>query len=226
MLMSLRPAVLAGLLAGVFAFLPLAPEAGEAASESLLAETRQQSFSGPPERPRRHLRVSEPASLAAEEAEAVYLDLRAVLAKSYAAAGDAAGTHYQDWTRHNRAPFASATHGRRYVNVYANDLARAYGRSFLNRFLPVGAVVAKDSFVVTGDGAIAPGPLFVMEKMPGGFNYVTGDWRYSMITPEGKLAGQTLGEGAEKVEFCIACHLAREAQDHLFFVPPDFRLLN
>jgi len=34
-----------------------------------------------------------------------------------------------------------------------------------------------------------------------------------------------VGEGDEKVEFCIACHLAQEINDHLFFVPPDVRRL-
>jgi len=224
----LRPAVLAGLLAGLLGLLAAPVLTQESAMrvaspDGGLVDYR---FSGPPEHPRRHLRVSDPASLSAEEAETVYLGLRDSLQQSYAASGDSAGKGYQAWTRHNRAPFNSLTHGRRYVNVYANETAADYGKGSLDAPLPVGAMIAKDSFVVTADGEIAPGPLFVMEKMPSGFNYVSGDWRYSMITPAGELAGRTLGEGAERVEFCIACHLAREDQDHLFFVPPDFRPLN
>ena len=34
--------------------------------------------------------------------------------------------------------------------------------------LPVGAIIAKDSFVVAKDGTLTPGPLFVMEKWPKG----------------------------------------------------------
>ena len=30
-------------------------------------------------------------------------------------------------------------------------------------------------------------------------------------------------EDAERVEYCIGCHLAAEHQDHLFFVPEDYR---
>jgi len=71
---------------------------------------------------------------------------------------------------------------------------------------------------------VAPGPLFLMEKMPAGFNYVSGDWRYTMIMPDGRIFGVTKGENAERVEYCITCHLAREDNDHLFFVPEAFRV--
>ena len=33
----------------------------------------------------------------------------------------------------------------------------------------------------------------------------------------------TGGEGAERVEYCIGCHLAREDLDHLYFVPEERR---
>jgi hypothetical protein len=89
--------------------------------------------------------------------------------------------------------------------------------------LPAGAIIAKDSFVVAKDGSLTLGPLFVMEKMEKGFSYVSGDWRYSMVMPDGSFFGETNGENAERVEFCIGCHLAREKYDHLYFVPSKFR---
>jgi len=39
-----------------------------------------------------------------------------------------------------------------------------------------------------------------MEKMPSGFSYVTGDWRYSMIMPDGSLFGETRGANDERVD--------------------------
>ncbi len=60
--------------------------------------------------------------------------------------------------------------------------------------------------------------------MPRGFSYVSGDWKYSLIQPDGTLLGETKGNGAQRVEYCIACHLAKESQDHLFYVPPAYRL--
>ncbi|MEO3430003.1 cytochrome P460 family protein [Pelagibius sp. CAU 1746] len=199
-------------------------EPGFSGSEaSAAAEPRGYRFSGPPERPRRHFRVSNPAILSAAEAESIYDGLKAEMARRYAASGDAAAASYQGWARFNTAPYGSSTHGRRYVNNYANDIARGYGKAGTAGRLPVGSIVAKDSFIVTEKGEVQPGPLYVMEKMPAGFSYVTGDWRYSVITGAGELAGRTEGPGAARVEFCIACHLAREKEDHLFYVPESFR---
>ncbi|GAB4224210.1 MAG: hypothetical protein Tsb0032_28300 [Kiloniellaceae bacterium] len=214
------------------AFLALALAAGGAASAAAQtspersqggSELSVQRFSGPAEHPRRHYRISDPAQLGPTTAQAFYEELRADLREGYAQSGDVTAGSYQTWVRFNTAPYNSMTHGRRYVNNYANDIAGAYGAAEQAGRFPVGSVVAKDSFVVTQSGEVEPGPLFVMEKMPAGFNYVTGDWRYSMVTADGTLAGRTGGPGEARVEFCISCHLAREAQDHLFFVPPAFR---
>lgn len=202
---------------------PAKPPTLTGSEAAMAVEVPAQRFSGPPEYPRRHFRINNPAALSAPEAEAIYDGLRQEMARRYAASGDATAAAYQGWTRFNTAPYGSSTHGRRYVNNYANDVAWGYGRAEEAGRLPVGSVIAKDSFVVTDDGGIQPGPLFVMEKMPAGFNYVSGDWRYSVITGAGELAGRTAGPGAERVEFCISCHLAREEEDHLFFVPEAFR---
>ncbi|WP_193370515.1 cytochrome P460 family protein [Pelagibius marinus] len=218
-----RACLAAALLAIGAGAQPAAAQTATGSQAAVGAEGPAQRFSGPAERPRRHFRVSDPVELSAEEAEEIYLGLRRELARGYAASGDAAAGAYQGWTRFNTAPYGSMTHGRRYVNNYANEIARAYGAPEQAGRFPVGSVIAKDSFVVTDTGDIRPGPLFVMEKMPPGFNYVSGDWRYSVVTAAGELAGRTAGAGAERVEFCIACHLAREAQDHLFFVPEAFR---
>ena len=68
------------------------------------------------------------------------------------------------------------------------------------------------------------GSLFLMEKMPQGFSYVSGDWKYSVIKPDGRLFGETNGKGSGRVEYCITCHLTVEEQDHLYFVPREYRV--
>ena len=88
----------------------------------------------------------------------------------------------------------------------------------------MGSVLAKDSFSVTRSGGILLGPLFVMEKMPADFSPVSGDWRYSVVLPNGELLGRTGGPHAKRVEYCIGCHLTREANDHLFFIPRGRRV--
>jgi len=176
-----------------------------------------------PSGPRWHFRVPDPATLNAEEAERIYARLRVRMARRYRLSRLAKIRNYQKWRRYNRVPYRSVTHGQRYVNNYANPAARSYGRFENAGRMPVGAIVAKDSFTVTAGGRVSPGPLFVMEKMPEGFSYVGGDWLYTMVMPDGSLFGQSNGPGAKRMEFCIACHLAVEQQDHLFLIPKKFR---
>lgn len=219
----IRTAGLAVLLVALLGTIAAAQTAESSEASVVAGEPPFQTFSGPPGHPRRHYRIGDPAELSGARAEEIYEGLRRELGRRYAESDDATAAEYQAWTRFNTVPYRSMTHGRRFVNNYANDIAGDYGKGKAAGRFPVGSVIAKDSFVVTAEGAIQPGPLFVMEKMPAGFNYVTGDWRYTMITKAGALAGRTLGAGAERVEFCIACHLAQEEQDHLYFVPKAFR---
>ncbi len=176
-----------------------------------------------PSGPRRHFRLRNPARLSADEAEHLYVELKADMANRYELSGQPGVAAYQTWKRYNRAPYPSVSHGNRYLNNYGNPASRAYGRFEQAGKLPVGSILAKDSMTVSKDGNAMPGALFLMEKMQAGFNYVSGDWRYTMIMPDGSLFGTTNGEGSERVRFCISCHLAVEQQDHLFFIPEEYR---
>ena len=143
------------------------------------------------------------------------------MAAGYALSRHPGATEYQGWARINRVPYRSASHGQRYLNNYVNEKAQSYRRFEGAGALPVGAVIAKDSFTVRRDGSTMPGALYLMEKMPDGFNHASGNWRYTMIMPDGSVFGTTGGVGARQVRFCVSCHLAVEHQDHLFFVPKD-----
>ena len=180
-------------------------------------------ISGDPENPRRHFRLRDAVHLGDQRAAEIYSIALPSMARGYAASKHPVAASYAAWSRVNRAPYVSATHGDHYINHYINDKATAYRRFEQAGKLPRGAVIAKDSFAVTGSGGILLGPLFVMEKMAPGFNPVSGDWRYSLITADGRLAGETHGVGSERVHYCIGCHLAREQHDHLYFVPSTWR---
>jgi hypothetical protein len=173
--------------------------------------------------PTGHFSVSDPAELDAATAEVIYGELVDSIASGYALSQDPAAQTFTKWPRHNTAPYRSATHGKRFVNNYGNRIAEAYGRFEGAGALPVGALLAKDSFSVAKDGTARPGPLFLMEKMAEGFNPESGDWRYSMIMPDGSLFGVTNGENSDKVAYCIGCHAVVADNDHLFFVPEEFR---
>ena len=186
--------------------------------------TQAAAISGDPDKPRRHFRVRDPARIDPAAANRIYRDMADDLADIYDLSGVTAAAGYQYWRRYNSSPYLSVTHGQRYVNNYANEAARDYGRFEHSGPLPVGAVIAKDSVAVTRDGEIFAGPLFLMEKMAPGFSNATGDWRYTMIMPDGSLFGVTKGKNSERVEYCIGCHLARERFDHLYYPPEKFRV--
>ncbi len=187
------------------------------------SDVEMSTISGEPASPRRHYRLRDPKPLDPERAEEIYGIARPAMAAGYPLSGLAVARDYQDWRRYNSAPYLSATHGNHHLNNYANPIAIAYGDYEGAGRLPVGSVIAKDSFAVTDYGGILLGPLFVMEKMPQGFSYVSGDWKFTLVKPDGTLFGETNGPGAERVEYCISCHLARERFDHLYFIPKAFR---
>ena len=175
--------------------------------------------------PTRHFQINRPAKLSDAAALTVYLRVPDEMVAGYRLSRDEDAGAYRTWRRYNKTPYRSATHGQRFVNNYANAVAKDYGRYEEAGEMPVGAVIAKDSFAVTARGDVFLGPLFIMEKMPEGFNARSGNWRYTMIMPDGSLFGQTNGEGSKRVEFCVTCHLsvARD-NDHLFFVPKANRV--
>lgn len=112
----------------------------------------------------------------------------------------------------------------RYVNNYANGVAAGTYRKFEDiEQMPVGSVLAKDSFFVTSDGSIRGGPLFLMEKMRDGFASDRGNWKYTMIMPDGSIVGTTKGEGSASVEFCHDCHVGFEDQDYMMLIPEEYR---
>ena len=173
--------------------------------------------------PKRHLKIERPANLSKADALSIYQQIAEALERGYAASRVAKFTRFRGWRIYNDAPYRSATHGNRYVNNYANDVAKAYGKMEAAGPMPPGSVLAKDSFTVTADGDVFGAPLFVMEKLAPGTSPKTADWRYVMILPDGSFFGDTAGDNADKVAFCHGCHTAKARNDYLFFVPKDYR---
>jgi len=163
------------------------------------------------------------APLTPEEATAAYDGLLAELKETYAESGIAASKTYLLWPRYNTAPYVSDTHGGRYVNNYASPMANTYGDYENGEPVQVGAMLAKDSFTSSPNGVEA-GPLFLMQKMPEGFNAASGDWKYTMILPGGKVFGETNGDNSDGMKFCYECHMAAAETDSQFFLPDEFRV--
>lgn len=189
------------------------------------------------------------AQLSDAAAAATYKRIAKDLRAGYAKSDHPVATAYFKWKRYNKAPYVSETHGGRFVNNFANKVAKAYRKFEKAGVMPVGSVLAKDSFGVppanpcaanpcaaknpcaanpcaanpcAASGKVQPGPLFIMEKMPAGFSPETGNWRYTMIMPNGGVFGATKGRNANKVQFCADCHGSAD-NDSMFFLPKEYR---
>ena len=143
---------------------------------------------------------------------------------AYAKSDNAIAGIYAGWKRFSTVAYPSATHGGRFVQNYADERAESYGTFEQGGRMPIGAQLAKDSFAVKANGQVSVGPLFIMEKMQAGFSAESDDWRYTMVMPNGSVFGTTKGAGADKVEFCIACHQAGAERDSMLFLPEEYRV--
>ena len=160
------------------------------------------------------------------DAEAAALGdcLRPELQAAYARSGNTVAAGYAGYTQYSTQAYISATHGGRLVENYGNAVAKAYGKYENAGTMPVGSKLAKPSFSVKGDGKGVLGPLFIMEKMQGGFNAESDDWRYTMVMPNGAVAGTTNGKGSKNVQFCIGCHQSvTPEQDNIMLLPEEYR---
>jgi len=177
------------------------------------------------QKPTRHFRVEQPAGLSGADALTIYNRILDDMVAGYRLSNMSDVDEYRNWSRFNTVPYRSAQHGERFVNNFANDAGNNYRHFEASGEMPAGAILVKDSFAVTKRGDVFSGPLFVMEKMPPGFNLASRDWRYTMIMPDGSLFGITNGEGSDRVEFCVTCHeLAGDRTDHLFYIPERYRV--
>ena len=163
--------------------------------------------------------------LSAAEALAAYNCIKETLVKGYAKANLSEIGGYTDWLNVATSPYNAATHGGRYVTNWVNKAAETQYQKYEEiGAMPVGSVIAKDSFQVSSDGKVSPGPMFIMEKMKAGFDTDSGDWRYSMVMPNGSLFGQTNGKNSSGMVFCKECHAAvAEDQDYLMLLPEEVR---
>lgn len=155
----------------------------------------------------------------------MYNCLKPEMVKAYKKAGVKEVRGYETWLNVASTPYAAATHGGRFVNNYADAHGDYRYKKYENAgVMPQGSTIAKDSFVVHPSGKVAVGPLFVMEKMGKGWRKSTGDWRYTMIMPNGSVAGRT-GMKGMSMKFCAECHSSvAPDQDHIMFLPEENRV--
>ncbi len=91
--------------------------------------------------PKAHLRVADPASLDPARADGIYRRLIGQMQESYALSQDSTAIIYLKWRRFSTGPYRSSQHGDRFVQNYANDVAKAYGRYEQAGVMPPGAIL-------------------------------------------------------------------------------------
>jgi hypothetical protein len=101
--------------------------------------------------------------------------------------------------------------GRFDAEVYATDSARTSFATASGEF-QVGARFVEAHYEKSSAAMPteeAPGPLFMMEKMPKGFDADHGDWKFVALSSTGELVAQG------KIDSCVGCH-DDAAHDHVF----------
>jgi len=160
------------------------------------------------------------------DAQAIYEWDRLVgtMRTTYAKSGLRAAAQFFDWINVTTSPYQSSTHGDRYLVNIVNETGQDYAKWEDAGVLPSGSIIAKPTIVGKTDGSADIGPLFMMEKMPTGWNTQSMDWKYTMIMADGRVWGQTKGKNNNGMNFCFECHNAMGAQtDGLLFLPQEYR---
>lgn len=144
---------------------------------------------------------------AAGELRAAYACLQGAIHTALRSSGHVLARQFSEWTRVTATPFLSEQIGGRYGVVYANARAldQAGQVNHFDRGFAVGSTLAVSTFEVGDGGRVEQGPVIFVEKMEPGFFALQGNWRYSVIDPDGGIVAVTRGINAEDVAICADC---------------------
>ena len=126
---------------------------------------------------------------------------------------------YRGWTAASTAPAAPGVHGDRFLMTYVNDAGADAYLAFAEEGvdMPVGTVVAKESFTIGKGGKAKAGPLFLMEKAAKGASPQTNDWYYMMVSAGGAPVAVPV------VQACHGCHAGYEDTDGMGYPEESVR---
>jgi len=150
---------------------------------------------------------------------ALYECISEDLAAGYAGGDNEVAAEYRSWGVTATAPYSPGAHSDRLLLTFANDIAYdtyveyGYGDDFS---MPVGSILAKESFSLRNNGNPRPGPLFIMTKVEDGVADEFDNWVYSALQPNGNAMGI-------QQSFCHDCHVGFADQDNLGYPAPDVR---
>jgi hypothetical protein len=113
--------------------------------------------------------------------------------------------------------YLESEHANYAVQVYVNPTGEATIRKTGKRVFPEGAVIVKEKWAfesagLTTSATAQPAGLGIMVKRAPNFNPTSGDWEYMYVDAAG-----TVTRDQSKLGHCIACHVANEEGDSVFF---------
>ena len=142
------------------------------------------------------------------------------LAAGYAGGDNPVAAEYRSWGVTATGAAAPGAHSDRMLLTFANDVAfdtyveYGFGDDFA---MPVGSVLAKESFSLRNNGAPRPGPFFIMTKVAAGEADEFDNWVYGAVQPNGNAMRISQS-------FCHDCHVGFADQDNLGYPASEVRL--
>ena len=128
---------------------------------------------------------------------------------------------YRAWGKAVTGPAAPGFHGGRFLLTWVNEAGfdEYVEYDTENAEMPVGTVIAKESFEVSDTGEATPGPLFIMQKVEEEKTPDTDGWYYMMVAPNGEP------QAVPVMTACNDCHSSfGDAQDYLGYPVEEVRL--
>lgn len=162
---------------------------------------------------------TDPWELTDAEVNTLYACMSDKMVEGYTKGDNPVAAVYRDWAATATRPALEGSHQERYLMTFANDLAAPEYLKFAEEGveIPVGGILAKESFKVRAEGVTAVGPLFIMEKVGLDQAPDTMGWLYSGVLPNGKPLNF-------QQAFCHDCHVNWESQDALAYPLEEVRI--
>ncbi len=157
-----------------------------------------------------------------EQVVGLYDCIKSKLREGYAQNGGENTKEYQSWKNASTQPAATGTHGNRFLMTFVNETGYTeyvkFSEDRKENPMPVGSIIAKESFNLSKKGEVKKGPLFFMTKAAaGGEAEKYGNWVYAAFSPKGKQMKIKQG-------FCAGCHQGFEDQDAMGYTDEEFRV--
>lgn len=125
---------------------------------------------------------------------------------------------FRTWKAASTLPANPGFHSNRFLFTYVNPIGEAAYTQYRDGVvMPVGTVIAKESFSISSKGKAKPGPLFIMEKVAPGTSPKTGDWFYTMVSAKGKP------QAINVFKACHECHSGFADSDFVGFPVEEVR---